>query len=154
MKQLLVILSIILLCACSSGNNSINDSTFTAELMSTPTLFGKQIRSIDSEPNLTPEQTSGVIEVKRFADFPFPLVRWNNQIYRVTSDEVLEIGSEIGEIVTRLTSENYEQSDNSSNSFNKGTKLWSIKGIDTTEAIAVQRTEDVYIKLVAYTPSK
>lgn len=154
MKQLLVILSILLLSACSSGNNTISDSKFTAKKMSAPSLFENNIPSFKPEPIPAPEQSSEVIEVKRFADFPYPLVRWNNQVYRVTVDEVVEIDSEIGEIFTRLTSENYEESDNSSNSFHPGAKLWSIEGIDTTEAIAVQRTEDVYIKLVADVPSE
>ncbi|URN94626.1 MAG: hypothetical protein NAG76_22885 [Candidatus Pristimantibacillus lignocellulolyticus] len=154
MKQLLVILSILLLSACSSGNNTISNSKFKAEIMSAPSLYKNNIPSFNPDPIPVPEQSSEVIEVKRFADFPYLLVRWNNQVYRVTEDEVVEIDSEIGEIITRLTSENYEESDNSSNAFNSGTKLWSIEGIDTTEAIAVQRTEDVYIKLVADVPSE
>jgi|GEM_PF-3153777 len=154
MKHLLVILSILLLCACSNGNNTINDSTFTAELMSAPSLFDNQIPSFNPEPTPTYEQSSEVIEVKWFADFPYPLVRWNNQVYRVTVDEVVEIDSEIGEIVTRLTSENYEASDNSSNIFDAGTKLWSIEGIDTKDEIAVHKDEGIYIKLVADAPLK
>lgn len=86
--------------------------------------------------------------------FPYPLVKWNNHIYKITNESIDEIDKEIGEIEYQSLNEEEDTPDNYSNYYSKGTKLFSIKGVDTNDAIAVQLGEGNYIKVVNSSSTK
>ena len=74
----------------------------------------------------------------------YPFVVWDNHIYVVSEETVLDVEKKIGKVTKYSDMETY--SGNFSNVFRKGTKYYSIKGIDTTIAIAVQSSDGQYIK--------
>ncbi|MFO1441788.1 hypothetical protein KDN24_00770 [Bacillus sp. Bva_UNVM-123] len=74
----------------------------------------------------------------------FQFVVWQGYIYVVSDEYVTEIDSEIGQVTKYSDMESY--SGNFSNTFKKGTKYYSIKGINTDEAIAIEESDGRYIK--------
>ncbi|BBH19558.1 hypothetical protein Back11_09030 [Paenibacillus baekrokdamisoli] len=96
-------------------------------------------------------QPSGKEETVFEASIPYPLVKWNDRIYRITQTKITNVDKEIGEITTQSMNEIAETPNNFSTTFAKGSKLYSIIGMDTKEAIAVKISEDEYIKVI--TPS-
>ena len=74
----------------------------------------------------------------------YPFVVWQNYIYVVSEEDVTEIDKEIGKVTKYSDMESL--SGNFSNMFKKGTKYYSIKGISTDEAIAVEESDGQYIK--------
>ncbi|MCM3213076.1 hypothetical protein WKH57_27005 [Niallia taxi] len=78
----------------------------------------------------------------------FPVVKWNNQIYRITNINVDTIKEKIGEIQHSSTEEMMNTPDNYSSYFRKGTTLWAIKGVKISNAIAI-KGGDNYIKAIA-----
>jgi len=66
----------------------------------------------------------------------FQFVVWQGYIYVVSDEYVTEIDSEIGQVTKYSDIESY--SGNFSNTFKKGTKYYSIKGISTDEAILLK----------------
>jgi len=121
MKKIMIILSVVMVSACSNGENIIN---------------------LENKPFVTDQRNT-------LASFPYPLVKWNKQVYRVTTDEDLVVDGEIGEIVNHSTNETAESPDNFSNYFKKGTKIWSIKAVDTKEEIAVEYELGKYVKAIS-----
>ena len=121
MKKIMIILSVVMISACSSGENTID---------------------LENKPSVT-------AQVNTQSSFPYPLVKWNSQVYRATTDEDFDVDEEIGEIVNHSTNETAKSPDNFSNYFKKGTKIWSIKGVDTKEAIAVEDASGKYVKAVS-----
>jgi hypothetical protein len=77
---------------------------------------------------------------------------WNSKTYVITDDmiEPTKIGQEIGEVTRYSTSETSKisDSDNFSNAFKRGTKYFEIKGINTNEALAVEKEEGKFIKAI------
>ncbi|WLR43418.1 hypothetical protein LC087_04380 [Bacillus carboniphilus] len=84
------------------------------------------------------------------ADWTADFVVWNEDVYVVTDEfiEEKEIGEQIGKI-TKYSDQEMTAKEGQvfSNIFPKGSVLYSIKGIDTTNSIAV-KNEGKYIKLV------
>lgn len=76
----------------------------------------------------------------------YSFVVWNGYIYVVSEEYVTEIGSEIGH-VTRF-SDMKQYAGNFSNSYKRGTKYYSIEGIRTDVAIAVEDQYGQYRKAV------
>ena len=74
----------------------------------------------------------------------YPFIVWDDHVYVVSEETVLDVEKKIGK-VTKY-SDMYSYSGNFSNVFPKGTKYYSIKGIDTTIAIAIQTSDGHYIK--------
>ena len=74
----------------------------------------------------------------------YPFVVWDDHIYVVSEETVIDIEKVIGKVTKYSDMEQY--SGNFSNVFPKGTKYYSIKGIDTTIAIAIQTSDRHYIK--------
>jgi hypothetical protein len=74
----------------------------------------------------------------------YSFVVWDGYIYVVSDEDVAEVGSEIGHVTKYSNMESYPG--NFSNSFAKGTKYYSIKGISKNEAIAVEKSKGEYIK--------
>lgn len=74
----------------------------------------------------------------------YSFVVWDGYIYVVSDEHVTEIGSEIGHVTKYSDMESYPG--NFSNSFEKGTKYYSIKDISKNEAIAVEKSKGQYIK--------
>jgi hypothetical protein len=74
----------------------------------------------------------------------YSFVVWQGYIY-VTSDEyVTEIDREIGQVTKHSDMETYPG--NFSNAYEKGTKYYSIKGIRTEDAIAIEESKGRYKK--------
>jgi hypothetical protein len=74
----------------------------------------------------------------------YPFVVWQDYIYVVSEEYVTEVDKEIGKVTRYSDMESLPG--NFSNMFKKGTKYYSIKGISTDEAIAVEESEGRYIK--------
>ncbi|MEK5389095.1 hypothetical protein NSQ59_01770 [Margalitia sp. FSL K6-0131] len=83
--------------------------------------------------------------LKSLADWAYPFVVWNGYIYVVSEEKVEKVDKEIGH-VTKYSDREGTYSGNFSNVFKKGTKYYSIKGISTDEAIAVQDGKGKFVK--------
>lgn len=114
------------------------------------------VLSACSHSNITPDhnnnQTDTQVETNQ--SFPYPLVKWNNQVYQITSDfvDINNVDKEIGEIVNVSLDEADETPDNFSNYYSKGTKIFSIIKVDTKEAIAIETGQNKYVKAVISSP--
>lgn len=80
------------------------------------------------------------------ADWAFPFVVWNEDIYEIQNEEVnkSEIEDEICEVKHYSDFEGI-YSNGFSNEYAVGTKLYKIKGIDTAENIAIESEQGRYI---------
>ncbi|MFD0620537.1 hypothetical protein ACFQZR_24030 [Paenibacillus sp. GCM10027629] len=94
------------------------------------------------------EKTDTVTMNHAIASIASPSVKWNDRVYHETTEEVTDIGEEIGEIETQSTDEMLETPNNHATSYPPGTKLFAIQGVDTSEAIAIQASESMYYKAV------
>ena len=74
----------------------------------------------------------------------YSFVVWDGYIYVISDEYVTDIGNEIGHVTRHSDMEQY--SGNFSNAYKKGTKYYSIDGISTDKAIAVEESDDQYIK--------
>lgn len=74
----------------------------------------------------------------------YPFVVWDDYIYVISDENVENIDKEIGEVTKYSDMEQYEG--NFSNVYPQGTKYYSIVGINTDHAMAVQVGDDQYIK--------
>ncbi|MFJ5714410.1 hypothetical protein [Neobacillus sp. NPDC093127] len=89
--------------------------------------------------------TSFLLPNKSFASWVNLFVVWDGYTYVVSDENVTEIDKEIGH-VTKYSDMEGTYSGNFSNIFKKGTKYYSIKGISTDEAIAIQEKDGKYKK--------
>ncbi|RLQ91411.1 hypothetical protein [Planomicrobium sp. Y74] len=79
------------------------------------------------------------------ADWAFSFVVWDDYIYQLGDEYVLDVDEEIGEVTVYSDMESsYKR--NFSNEYEKGTKYYSINGTSTDEAIAVQEEDGTYRK--------
>lgn len=75
----------------------------------------------------------------------YPFVVWDGYIYVISDNEyVTEIGGKIGQVTKYSDMEQY--SGNFSNAYKKGTIYYSIEGVSTEEAIAIEESGGRYIK--------
>ncbi|MCJ8007214.1 hypothetical protein ACFFF5_06885 [Lederbergia wuyishanensis] len=75
----------------------------------------------------------------------YPFVVWDGYIYVISEDEyVTEIGDKIGQVTRHSDMEQY--SGNFSNAYKKGTIYYSIEGVSTDEAIAIEESGGRNIK--------
>ncbi|MGO4530125.1 hypothetical protein AB4Z30_13680 [Paenibacillus sp. 2TAF8] len=73
----------------------------------------------------------------------FDVITWNNGVYKVTNETVVttEVEIEIGTIKKYSTNESNELPNLFSNKYKKGTTLFKVKNIETTDYIAVKDNE-------------
>lgn len=74
-------------------------------------------------------------------------VVWDGYIYEISDEYPDNVDNEIGE-VTRYSGEEETYSGNFSNEYKKGTKYFSIEGINTSEAIAIEEDDGKYRKAI------
>jgi hypothetical protein len=74
----------------------------------------------------------------------YPFVVWNDYIYVVSEEYVIDIDSKIGQVT--YYSDMEQHSGNFSNKYRKGTTYYSIKGISKDDAIAIEVSDGRYIK--------
>lgn len=74
----------------------------------------------------------------------YPFVVWDDYVYVVSEEKVTSVDKEIGHVTKYSDMESLPG--NFSNHYGKGTKYYSIKGISTDEAIAVEELHGRYIK--------
>ncbi|MGE6256713.1 hypothetical protein ACQKCU_02205 [Heyndrickxia sporothermodurans] len=79
------------------------------------------------------------------ASWAYPFVVWDRYVYVVSDEVVIEIDKQIGR-VTKYSDKEGNYGGNFSNVYKKGTKYYSIKGISTDIAIAVQEKDGHYKK--------
>lgn len=84
---------------------------------------------------------------KSLASWAYSFVVWDGYIYVVSDDFVEEIDKEIGH-VTKYSDMEGTYSGNFSNTYKKGTNYYSITGISTDEAIAIQEKDGTYKKAI------
>lgn len=80
----------------------------------------------------------------------FDFITWNNTIYKETNKLVDKVGPQIGSVTSFATQEDHLYHGTYSNKFEVGTKIYSIEGIKTTQAIAV-KCKEKYIMLIEST---
>ncbi|ATP40203.1 hypothetical protein CSE16_09205 [Solibacillus sp. R5-41] len=76
----------------------------------------------------------------------YPFVVWDDSIYVISEEAVTNIDKQIGKVTSYSDMESY--GGNFSNVYPKGTKYFSIKGIDTVVAIAIQDKNGKFIKAI------
>ncbi|CDQ40878.1 MULTISPECIES: hypothetical protein [Virgibacillus] len=76
----------------------------------------------------------------------YPFVVWDGSIYVVSDEYITQIHKEIGEVTMYSDMEQY--SGNFSNVYEKGTKYYSIEGISTDKAIAIQENNGKFKKAI------
>lgn len=135
MKKMILILLIALASACSNGDSAKSADDAAAVPVSAASDNSPGEPSAAEEP-----------EVRNFASFPYALVKWDDRIYKITSEEVIETGEIIGEITHSSLTETGTTPNNFSNRYEKGTKLWSIKEIDASDAIAIEYAPGKFVK--------
>lgn len=81
------------------------------------------------------------------ADWAFSFVVWDDYIYQLDDEYVLEVEEKIGEVTVYSDMEGSYKG-NFSNEYEKGTKYYSIQGISPEEAIAVQGEDGKYRKAI------
>lgn len=81
------------------------------------------------------------------ADWAFSFVVWDDYIYQLSDEYVLEVDEEIGEVTVHSDMEGTYKG-NFSNEYEIGTKYYSIQGISTEEAIAIQEEDGKYRKAI------
>ncbi|MBM7619674.1 hypothetical protein JOC95_001526 [Bacillus tianshenii] len=74
---------------------------------------------------------------KQFASWAYSFVVYEGDIYVISDEYVTEIDKEIGH-VTKYSDKEGTYYGNFSNAYKKGTKYFSIKGVSTDTAIAVE----------------
>ena len=84
---------------------------------------------------------------KTSADWAYPFVVWDGYVYAISDEFVEEIEGEIGR-VTKYSDREGTYSGNFSNVYKKGTNYYSIKGVSTDEAIAVEDEEGKHKRAV------
>ncbi|MGE8205294.1 hypothetical protein ACQKP0_12070 [Heyndrickxia sp. NPDC080065] len=84
---------------------------------------------------------------KSSASWAYLFVVWDGFVYVVSDEFVEEIDKEIGH-VTKYSDKEGTYSGNFSNTYKKGTKYYSIKGISTDKAIAIQDKNGKYKKAI------
>lgn len=82
---------------------------------------------------------------KSSASWAYAFVVWDDYVYVITDVQVDEVDKEIGH-VTKYSDREGTYSGNFSNVYPKGTKYYSIQGINTEEAIAIQEDDGTYIQ--------
>jgi hypothetical protein len=80
-------------------------------------------------------------------DWNASFVVWDTYMYEMTDEYVNEIDEEVGH-VTKYSDREASYSGNFSNKYKKGTTYYSIKGINTDEAIAIKEDDGRYRKLI------
>lgn len=83
------------------------------------------------------------------ASWAYPFIVNKGNIYVITDEQIdpSQIGKNIGK-VTKYSDREGTYSGNFSNRYPKGTPYYEIKGIDPLEAIAIQESDNVYVKAV------
>lgn len=87
-----------------------------------------------------------LLPTKLFADWAYSFVVYNGYIYEISDEYVTEIEKNIGK-VTKYSDRERTYYGNFSNTFKKGTRYYSIKGISTDGAIAIEDAGK-YIKAI------
>ncbi|WP_205961724.1 hypothetical protein [Psychrobacillus vulpis] len=82
---------------------------------------------------------------KSLASWAYAFVVWDGYVYVITDEKVNEVEKEIGH-VTKYSDIEGTYSGNFSNVYPKGTKYYSIVGVSTDAAIAVEDENGYYIK--------
>ncbi|QAY66952.1 hypothetical protein [Paenibacillus protaetiae] len=139
--MLLGIAACIILAACSS--ESSHSEVKAANVPAGPSDLEHQLAPLrdDHSVTLSSEQKS----------YAFASVKWDNVIYRITAETVLNVSEKLGEIAERHSEERLEEGARSSNTFPAGTEVWSIPGTSPSAALAV-KSGNSYVKIVADTP--
>lgn len=89
--------------------------------------------------------TSMLFPIKSLASWAYAFVVWDGYVYVVTDEQVNEVDKKIGH-VTKYSDREGTYSGNFSNTYPKGTKYYSIRGVSTDEVIAIQEENGTYIK--------
>ncbi len=88
-----------------------------------------------------------IFPIKTYAtDWAYPFVVWKGNMYVVEDEEITEVEKKIGRVT--VYSDYYSYGGNFSNAYERGTKYFSIPGVSTKEAIAVETKKGIYRKAV------
>lgn len=109
------------------------------------------IYAIEQKPQEMTKEISNYETQKRIeiSSYPYPLIKWNNQVYRITTTNVIDVDEEIGEIMSYSTDETQEEADNFSNYYKIGTKIWSIHNAEENKEVAIEILPDIFVKAVS-----
>lgn len=84
------------------------------------------------------------------ASWAFPGLNWNGHIYRVTSEKVKreDIGEQLGSVTSFSEVEGAPETGTFSNTLPVGTKLYEIRGVDVSDAIAAEPKDKSFLKII------
>jgi len=85
--------------------------------------------------------------VQSSSDWAYRFVIWNETRYVLTDTLVDHVTEHIGTVALYADDENMVQTNNFSNYFNQGTKLFKIANIPVETAIAAHMEDGTYVKL-------
>lgn len=144
-----IVLSFVLLCACSTMDETTAEVSKPHSSFSSKQLFNERLVQStptpnNSESNTNDESDSNTYQIK---SYPGPFVKLNGKTYYVTDNTDIEVDEEINEVATHITDER-ETADNYSNFYPKGAKVWSIKDVSPDEAIAIEYPTGTFTKCV------
>ncbi|WP_438350720.1 hypothetical protein ACP8HI_08795 [Paenibacillus sp. FA6] len=78
----------------------------------------------------------------------FNFIKWNNIFYKETDKWIEKVDIKIGSVETLVTDVVGKHDGTYSNKFKVGTEIYSIVGIDTDQAIAVEISEGIFFMLI------
>ncbi|HEU5139219.1 MAG TPA: DUF4871 domain-containing protein [Bacillales bacterium] len=83
------------------------------------------------------------------ASWAYAFVKLNGETYVITDETVPAVGKQLGVVTSSSDREAADTSGNFSNAVEKGTKMYSIPGVLTEKAIAVEQQNGPYIKAIS-----
>ncbi len=100
--------------------------------------------------SLNDGESENEIQNDASASWAYPFVKWENETYVVSEEEVKEdkLGQEIGKVTSYSDLESSNTSGNFSNEYEVGTKYYEITDISQKEAIAIEVKKGKFIKAV------
>lgn len=90
----------------------------------------------------------GTVSSVQALSWAYPFVVWGGNVYEVTDDVVndSQLGKRIGKVKTKPNDMTGNYYGNASNYFPVGTPYYEISGIPTSEAIAVEADDGIWLK--------
>lgn len=82
------------------------------------------------------------------ASWAFKAINWNHRIYRVTDQVVTSVGEQVTSVTKYSQNEGTPETGTFSNYFPVGTEIFSISGVDVSQAIAIETSKRTFVKAV------
>lgn len=104
----------------------------------------------NSQESNTTKKDITFIEIKSSQSNAAPILKWNDQIYLVTDENVSasEVVLEIGKVTSYSMTGEKITPNNFSNYYVTGTPFFIIKGKDNLKELAIQTSKETFVKAI------